>query len=94
MSKANSGVVRRGGGGGVEIGSKGSGGLREAEEEGWEAGFPRWRRPREIGKIFNKNSIKKRGTSRKGLVMGEKDSGERELQTSLSPPSNSYLHDL
>ena len=61
--------------GGRRLGEKGSGGVREVGEEGWEAGFPRWQEAGEKGEkimpdctIFgNQNNAKRQELGLKRL---------------------------
>ena len=75
-----------GGQGGGRPGEKGAGGVREAGEEGREAGFPRWREAGEKGKnyatlrnISQSKKCKGAGTKKCRAGTGIKGYGKREV---------------
>ena len=88
-----------GGTGGRETGRKGGGRCTGGGRRGGrEAGFPRWREAGEKGKNYatlrNISQLKKckgAGAKKYRAGTGIKGYGKREVQTPLSPPTNSEL---
>ena len=76
--------------GGGRPGEKGAGGVREAGEEGREAGFPRWREAGEKEKNYaifrNRKNAKGREPKNTGWEPGLKGTGSGRFKPPCPPP--------
>jgi len=83
--------------GGGRLGEKGAGGVREAEEEGREAGFPRWQEAVEKEKNYaiaidlidcNRKHAKRHKPTNTGRELGLKVTGSGKFNLPIPPPSH------
>ena len=85
--------------GGGRLGEKGTGGVREAEEEGREAGFPRWQEVGEKEKNYaivinlidrDRKNAKRHKPTNTGRELGLKVTGSGKFNLPIPPALTSH----